>query len=403
MTTTRMFFGWVLLVFIATSAGATVLVGDSPTLNAVAMDGTPIDLANFKGRLVLVDFWAGRSDLSKNYERQLLQIHRDYKDQGLEMIGICCDRKLDWAQKYIADLQIPWPQVHEPEDLRGGLGKEWAPPRYNWDFLLSADGKVIWIGEASKVRDAIESALMKHPPRLVEPDVLEKANKELDGIENLLAAKNREAAIRKFARVSDAAMKDRPYLKRYRELGTKIAETTDALLSEVDDMVAAKQYAAAATRLRQLSSALLALPTGSEARRRLTELTSNKDVAREIELADKTEKAQAALAAARTVRDAGDNEAAYLKFKAAAQDYPSTAAGQEATDAVKAYEADESFMRRMRERAAEIKAKAALSLAENYRAAGQTDKAKRKYEEIIKDFAGTTFAETARRELDNSR
>jgi hypothetical protein len=233
--------------------------------------------------------------------------------------------------------------------------------------------------------------------------VLEKANKELDGIENLLAAKDREAAIRKFARVSDAALKDRPYSKRYRELGTKIAETTDALLSEVDDMVAAKQYAAAATRLRQLSSALLALPTGSEARRRLTELTSNKDVAREIELADKTEKAQAALAAARTVRDAGDNEAAYFKFKAAAQDYANTAAGGEAADAVKAYEADEPFMRRMREHAAEVKAKAALSLAENYKAAGQKDKAKRKYEEIIKDFAGTTFAETARRELDNLR
>ena len=400
MTTMRILPAWILLACVVTRAGATVLVGDSPTLNAVAIDGTPVDLDKLKGKLVLVDFWAGRSDLSKNYERQLLQIHRDYKDQGLEMIGICCDRKLEWAQKYIADLQIPWPQVHEPQDLRGGLGKEWAPPRYNWDFLISPGGKVIWVGEASKVRDAIESALMKHPPRLVEPDVLERANRELDAVEKLLTAKQREAAVLRFALVGDAAMKDRPYARRVRALRAQIDATTDALLNEVEELVTAQQYSAAAARVRELAPALSALPAGSEPRRRLVELQGHKDVRREIELADRGEKARAALAAARTVRDGGDDEAAYAKFRAVAQDYSDTPAGREAANAVKAYEADEPFMRRVRDHAVEAKAKAALSLAENYKAAGQKDKAKRKYDEIAKDFPGTTFADTARRELD---
>lgn len=406
MTTTRIGSGWFLAAVIcmpAAVARAGVIVGDSPKLSATAIDGTAIDLEKFRGKLVLIDFWAGRADSCKINERKLQEIHRDYKDQGLVIIGICCDRKLEWANKYISDLSIRWPQVHEPEDFRGGIGKEWGVTRINWEFLLAPDGKVIFTGPVEQVREAIESALIKHPPQLVEPTVLAKANEELDVVEALLRDKDSEGAIRKFTRLGDEAMKDRPYASRNGAVRGKINEVADALLADVDKMLEAKQYPAAAARLKELLAVMSGLPTASLARQRLAELTSDPNVQQEMDLFEKREKAEAALADARKVRDSGEQEAAYRKFKAVAQDYPDTPAGKSAADAAKAYEADTAFVQRLHDREVEAKAKPALALAENYRAAGQVEKARRKYEEVLKNFAGTTFADTARRELERLR
>src|SRR5687767_4016569 len=103
MTTTRIVSGCFLAVLIATLASparAEVQVGDSPQLKGTAIDGTPIDLGKLRGKLVLIDFWVGRSDLNKNNEKLLIDIHREYGDDGLEIIGVVCDRKIEWARNF---------------------------------------------------------------------------------------------------------------------------------------------------------------------------------------------------------------------------------------------------------------------------------------------------------------
>src|SRR5438094_8893825 len=50
---------------------AEVNVGDKPSLKVPAMDGATIDLAALKGKLVLIDFWIGRSDLNRRHEELL--------------------------------------------------------------------------------------------------------------------------------------------------------------------------------------------------------------------------------------------------------------------------------------------------------------------------------------------
>ena len=45
------------------------------------------------------------------------------------------------------------------------------------------------------------------------------------------------------------------------------------------------------------------------------------------------------------------------------------------------------------------KAKGALSVARNYAKLGKVDQARKKYESIIKDFAGSSVADTAKQEM----
>ena len=46
-----------------------------------------------------------------------------------------------------------------------------------------------------------------------------------------------------------------------------------------------------------------------------------------------------------------------------------------------------------------MKAKSALSVADSYRKAGNVERAREKYQSVIDQFPGTSYAETARRQL----
>jgi TolA-binding protein len=83
-----------------------------------------------------------------------------------------------------------------------------------------------------------------------------------------------------------------------------------------------------------------------------------------------------------------------------AQDYPETTAGRDAASAVAAYEADAQFMQQVRDDAVAAKAKPMLGLADSYRTAGKLDQAREKYQEVIRQFPDTRFAETAKRRLE---
>jgi peroxiredoxin len=390
---------------------AAVAVGDSPELKARAVDGTTVDLSKLRGKLVLVDFWVGRSDDNKTNERALVEIAKDYKDKGLETIGICCDRKIGDAQRYIAELKITWPQIHEPADWQGGLGAAWGVQQVNWDVLIAPDGKVVYAGDAKRLRDEIDDALKKDPPQLVDPAVLAKANQELDAIKKLLATRDltnrdlanrdRDEAIRRFTRLPEEAGKNPEFAKRASLLRGKVNEAADQLLGEVDAMIAAKKYPAAADRLRELLSTMAGLPTASLARQRLAELVSNPEIQQQLKLKEKQDQADAALAEARKLRDASKPQDAYTRFKAVATDYPGTPAGDAAAEAVKTYEADPAFVRKVKDAAAAPKAKPALSLAANYRSAGKIETARKIYQDVISQFPGTSFADDAQKQLDS--
>jgi outer membrane protein assembly factor BamD (BamD/ComL family) len=230
-------------------------------------------------------------------------------------------------------------------------------------------------------------------PPTSQPATTQASNPAIEQVESLLAGGDRAGAIRAFYAVDPAS-------PRSIEVRAQINQAADELLDEVDKLIAAKNYAAAADRLSDLLMTMSGLPTASLARQRLAELCSRPEIQQQFKLKDHAAQGEAALADARHLRDDGKEDEAYARFQSVARDYAGTPAGTEAADAVNAFESDAKFIRRMKDRAAEAKARPVLNLADNYRSAGRIDQAIRKYHEVIDQFPGTTFAETAQAELD---
>jgi len=119
----------------------------------------------------------------------------------------------------------------------------------------------------------------------------------------------------------------------------------------------------------------------------------------QIDTVEKAEKAAAALAVAQKLKAEKKDALAYPRFKDVVTQYPGTPAAETASVVVSQYEKDTAFIQSVNNAAASGKAKALMNLADSYKNAGRSELAKKKYQEIVTQFPGTSYADAAQKAI----
>lgn len=106
--------------------------------------GSVIKLSSFKGKYVLLDFWASWCSPCRREFPALKKLYANYSSKGFEIIGISIDRKYeDWVKAIEKD-ELQWPQLLDEGSTYGGkaarLYKVVDIPK---NILISPDGKII--------------------------------------------------------------------------------------------------------------------------------------------------------------------------------------------------------------------------------------------------------------------
>lgn len=131
----------------------------APSFTLPTPEGKMVSLSNFKGKYVVIDFWASWCPDCRKENPDLVRIHGKYAPKGVAFIGVSFDTDRDAWLRGIESDSLNWTQVSslvkwKETAISKDYGVNWIPTFY----LINKKGKVVG---AFITAESLENALEK--------------------------------------------------------------------------------------------------------------------------------------------------------------------------------------------------------------------------------------------------
>jgi len=132
-----------------------------------SVDGAPIKLSNYSGKVLLVNLWATWCGPCRMETPELVRLHKEFQSRGVEMIGLSTENPeasaqsvRDFVRAFNVDYQVGWATPDVALTLM--QGRESIPQ----SFVITREGKILqrFVGFSPtatppRLRKALEDAL----------------------------------------------------------------------------------------------------------------------------------------------------------------------------------------------------------------------------------------------------
>jgi len=113
--------------------------GTAPDFVLKSLAGSNLRLSEFRGRVVMLNFWASWCGDCRAELRSLAQSHALYRDTGLELLAVNLDRTAAQARGAVEAGPADFPVLH---DAGGEVARLYAVNELPMTVLIDRDGRI---------------------------------------------------------------------------------------------------------------------------------------------------------------------------------------------------------------------------------------------------------------------
>jgi thiol-disulfide isomerase/thioredoxin len=116
----------------------------------------PVKLADYKGKVVIVNFWATWCGPCKMEIPDFVKLYTEYKDKGLVVLGVSVDDTPEQLQTFMREYKMNYPVVQ----MRPEVEDAWGPfYGYPTSFIVARDGSICTKHIGPATHDQFESEI----------------------------------------------------------------------------------------------------------------------------------------------------------------------------------------------------------------------------------------------------
>lgn len=123
----------------------------SPKLDLATLDGVPVSLTDYKGKVVLVNLWATWCPPCREEMPTLEKFYQKYKANGFELVAINQEESKEVVQPFVKEFSLSFPVWLDPDYL---AQREFNTANLPSSYVIDRNGRVrlSWIGRISENR-----------------------------------------------------------------------------------------------------------------------------------------------------------------------------------------------------------------------------------------------------------
>jgi peroxiredoxin len=117
----------------------------APDFTQDDVNGTPIRLSSFRGKYVLIDFWASWCGPCRQENPNVVKIYNKYKGKGFTVLGVSLDRP-DGKAAWLAAIKndgLTWTQVSDLKYWSNLAATLYGVQSIPQNFLIDPQGKIV--------------------------------------------------------------------------------------------------------------------------------------------------------------------------------------------------------------------------------------------------------------------